>query len=59
MPPMWTTADARRKFEKLFERALREGPQKITDGNDTVVVLSRAEYDRLRTKPRKPPEIED
>jgi prevent-host-death family protein len=56
---MWTTADARKKFEKLFERALREGPQKISDGTDTVVVLSRAEYDRLRTKLRKSLEIED
>jgi prevent-host-death family protein len=59
VPPIWSTADARKKFEKLFERALREGPQKITDGNDTVVVLSRAEYDRLRTKLRKSLEIED
>ena len=56
---MWKIADAEKKLERLFRLALREGPQKITDGSDTVVLISRAEYDRLRAKRRKPPETED
>ena len=56
---MWTLDDAETTLGRIFRRALSDGPQKITDGSDTVVVIAQADYDRLRSKPRKPPEIED
>lgn len=45
---VWALAEAKNRFSELFERALQEGPQRITRrGRDSVVLLSAAEYERL------------
>lgn len=44
----WQLQDAKARFSELVRRALTEGPQTVTrHGEDTVVVLSAAEYERL------------
>ena len=44
----WQLAEAKNKFSDLIDRALTEGPQKITRrGIETAVVLSAEEYRRL------------
>jgi hypothetical protein len=44
---MWTVADAERKLERILVLAARKGPQKITDGERTVVVITEDEYRRM------------
>ena len=45
----WQLQEAKNKFSQVAEDAVRYGPQVITKrGEDAVVVISRAEYDRLR-----------
>lgn len=43
----WKLADAKTKFSEVVRRALTQGPQRVRRRNDTVVVLSEAEYERL------------
>ena len=48
----WQLQEAKARFSELVRRALREGPQEVTlRGEPTVVVVSKAEFERLR-KPR-------
>jgi antitoxin Phd len=44
----WKLADAKNQFSELVNRALSEGPQRVQRRNDSVIVLSEADYERLR-----------
>ena len=49
MNDVWEIQDAKNKLSEVITRALKEGPQLITrHGEKTVVVVSYAEYERLR-----------
>ena len=49
----WQLQDAKARLSDLVKRAASDGPQEITvRGEPAVVVLSRADYDRLRSKPK-------
>ena len=44
----WQLQEAKNKLSQVAEEAVAYGPQVITKrGEDAVVVISRAEYDRL------------
>jgi antitoxin Phd len=43
----WRLAEAKNKFSELVNRALAEGPQRVLRRNDTVIVLSLQDYERL------------
>lgn len=46
---IWQLREARNRFSEVVNRALSEGPQMITrHGEEVVVVLSKAEYNRLK-----------
>lgn len=48
----WQLQEAKNKLSQVAEEAVAYGPQVITKrGEDAVVLISRAEYDRL-TAPR-------
>jgi antitoxin Phd len=47
----WAVAEAKNRFSELITKALTEGPQRVRRRDDSVVVISAAEYERL--KPRK------
>lgn len=46
----WRLADAKNRFSELVNKALSIGPQIVHRRNDTVIVLSEAEYQRLTGK---------
>src|SRR3954462_13515320 len=46
----WNLAEAKNRLTEGVNLALTEGPQTITRRNDTVVVLSAAEYAELTGK---------
>lgn len=46
----WQLADAKSKLSEVVNRALSEGPQRITRRDDAVMILSEAEYLRLTGK---------
>jgi len=49
MSEIWQIQDAKNKLSEVITRALKEGPQLITKhGEKTVVVISYAEYEKLR-----------
>ena len=49
MNSIWKIRDAKNKFSEVITRALTQGPQLITRrGEKTVVVVSYAEYEKLR-----------
>lgn len=49
----WQLQEAKARFSELIRRARQDGPQDITvHGKPVAVLLSREEYERLRT--RKP-----
>jgi prevent-host-death family protein len=51
----WKLQDAKARFSELFRQTLAEGPQLVTrQGGGEVVILSRAEYDRLTGRHRRP-----
>ena len=50
-PAEWGVAEAKNRFSELITRALTEGPQRVRRRDEEVVVVSAAEFDRL-----KPPE---
>lgn len=53
----WQLQEAKAKLSEVVKSSQREGPQEISvRGEAAVVVLSKAEYDRLRR--RKPSLIE-
>ncbi|KST65809.1 type II toxin-antitoxin system prevent-host-death family antitoxin [Mastigocoleus testarum] len=43
----WRLADAKNRLTELVNKVLTVGPQIIHRRNDTVVVISKAEYERL------------
>lgn len=47
---IWKLADAKNRFSQLVTIALQDGPQRVQRRNDAVIVLSEADYDRLRGK---------
>jgi antitoxin Phd len=49
MNDTWQIQDAKNKLSEVIARALKDGPQLITrHGEKAVVVVSYAEYERLR-----------
>lgn len=46
----WRLAEAKNRFSEVINRALSEGPQKVTRRNDTVIILSRKDYEKLTGK---------
>jgi prevent-host-death family protein len=45
----WPLAEAKNRFRELFEKALREGPQRVRRrGKDEVVVVAAATFERLQ-----------
>lgn len=44
----WKLADAKNRFSELVNKALTDGPQRVTRRNDVVIVLSEVDYMRLR-----------
>jgi prevent-host-death family protein len=44
---VWKLAEAKNRFTELVNKALLEGPQKVTRRDDTVVVISEDEYKNL------------
>lgn len=45
---VWQLADAKNRFSEVVNRALAEGPQRVTRRSDEVVVLSARDYAKLR-----------
>jgi len=48
----WRLADAKNRFSELVNRALSDGPQRVTRRRDRVIVMSERDYDRLTGKRR-------
>ena len=47
--PVWQLQEAKNRFSEVVNKALSEGPQTVTrHGEEIVVVLSKAEYNRLK-----------
>jgi antitoxin Phd len=46
----WQMADAKNRFSELMNRALSDGPQRVTRRKEAVVMLSEEEYERLTGK---------
>ncbi len=50
----WQLQDAKARLSEVVKKAAQEGPQHITlHGEPAAVVLSEAEYRRLRRRPRR------
>ncbi len=50
----WQLQDAKARLSEVVKRAAQEGPQHITlHGEPAAVVLSEADYWRLRKRPRR------
>lgn len=46
---VWQLQEAKNRFSEVVNRALTEGPQTVTrHGEEIVVVLSKADYNRLK-----------
>jgi antitoxin Phd len=46
---VWQLQEAKNRFSEVVNRALSDGPQTVTrHGEEVVVVLSKAEYNRLK-----------
>jgi len=43
----WQMADAKNRFSEVMNRALREGPQRVSRRKESVIVLAEDEYQRL------------
>ena len=43
----WRLAEAKNRFSEVINKALSEGPQKIIRRDDTVIILSKKDYERL------------
>jgi prevent-host-death family protein len=45
----WQLQEAKQRFSEVVRRALEDGPQVVTrHGRDVVVVVSAAQFDKLR-----------
>jgi antitoxin Phd len=50
----WQLQDAKARLSEVLKKAVQEGPQHITlHGEPTAVVLSEADYRRLKKPPRR------
>jgi antitoxin Phd len=50
----WQLQDAKARLSEVVKKAMHEGPQHITlHGEPAAVVLSEAEYQRLRKRPSR------
>lgn len=48
----WKLAEAKNRFSELVNRAIDDGPQRVTRRGDVVIVISEADYRRLQgTRP--------
>lgn len=46
---IWQLQEAKNRFSEVVNKALAEGPQTVTrHGEEIVVILSKADYNRLR-----------
>lgn len=55
----WSLAEAKNQLSEVVRRASRQGPQTISvRGEDTAVVVSKADYDRLRD-PKRPRDFKE
>lgn len=55
----WSIANAKSQLSEVVRRAGRQGPQTISvRGKDAAVLLSKADYDRLRD-PDRPKDFKD
>lgn len=46
---IWQLQEAKNRFSEVVNKAITEGPQTVTrHGEEIVVVLSKAEYNRLK-----------
>ncbi len=43
----WKLAEAKNKLSEVINKALRDGPQKITRRQDCVIIVDEREYNRL------------
>ena len=43
----WRLADAKNRFSEMFTLALTLGPQRVRRRNDSVIVLSEKDYERI------------
>ena len=43
----WNLAEAKSRLSELVKRALTQGPQRVRCRNDSVVVVSAKEFERL------------
>ena len=46
----WRLAEAKNKLSELINLTLTEGPQRIMRRDDTVIVITEAEYNKLTGK---------
>lgn len=46
----WRLAEAKNHLSEVINKALSEGPQKITRRDDTVIILSKKDYEKLTGK---------
>lgn len=46
----WRLAEAKNRFSEVINKALSEGPQKVTRRDDTVFILSQDDYEKLAGK---------
>lgn len=46
----WKLAEAKNRFSELVNKALVEGPQRVSRREDTVIVISEIEYQNLTGK---------
>jgi len=49
----WQLAEAKNRLSEVVNRALEEGPQRITRRGDVVVVISESDYERAVGKKPK------
>jgi prevent-host-death family protein len=50
----WQLQDAKARLSEVVKKAAKEGPQHITlHGQPAAVVLSEADYQRLRKRPKR------
>ena len=50
----WQLQDAKARLSEVVKKAAQEGPQRITlHGEPAAVVLSEADYQRLRRRPKR------
>ena len=47
---VWKLTDAKNKFSQVVDRALQEGPQKVTRRNKAVIVVALEDFERMSGK---------